>query len=109
MNFGMIFLCLLFGGIIGFEVGKYTMSKKINDILKTFADTIKKETEEAQKKRDAVRERLNDMADQILNDLKKMEDEAREKKSKNGGTKGNIDQETIDRIYEIEASESDKK
>lgn len=52
MNFGMIFLCLLMGAIVGYEVGKYTVSKRIGEMIKEFADNLKKQAEEAQKKKE---------------------------------------------------------
>lgn len=58
MNFWIIFLCLLIGAVIGYEFGKYTVSKKIHGILSGVADDLKK-TAENMKKSEPVRTKVN--------------------------------------------------
>ena len=58
MNFWIIFLCLLIGCIIGYEFGRYTISKKIHGILSIVADDLKK-TAENMKKKETVQTRVN--------------------------------------------------
>lgn len=58
MNFWMIFLCLLIGALIGYEFGKYTVSKKIHGILSGVADDLKK-TAENMKTKTTVQTRVN--------------------------------------------------
>ena len=58
MNFWMIFLCLLIGCVIGYEFGRYTVSKKIHGILSGVADELK-ETAEKMKKREPVQTKIS--------------------------------------------------
>ena len=65
MGFWMIFLCLLVGVFIGFEFGKYVMSRKVRDILdgvsrelQKTADELKRKKEQAEEKSKYEKERM---------------------------------------------------
>ena len=62
ISFGIIFVCLLIGAIIGFEAGKYITGKKISELLKEFADNMKKEAEESKKRREEELNNFNPAA-----------------------------------------------
>lgn len=55
MSFWVIFLCLLIGTVIGFEFGKYTVSKKVHVILDQFGNELKKAAAELEKKAEEAR------------------------------------------------------
>lgn len=65
MNFGVIFLCLLFGAIVGFEFGKYTESRRIKEALKGISEGVKEATERVQK----LAEKQKEQTDNQLNRL----------------------------------------
>lgn len=46
MEFGMIFLCLLIGCVIGFEIGKYVTAKRMKDAINQMIDGLKKAADE---------------------------------------------------------------
>lgn len=71
MNFGIIFLCLLIGAVIGFEVGKYMTQKKISELLGKFSEDLTKKAKEAEERRDKLRKDFDKVMDDILEDLKK--------------------------------------
>ena len=49
MNFAVIFLCLLFGAIVGFEFGKYMEGRRIREAMKGISQGIKEAAEKVQK------------------------------------------------------------
>ena len=56
MNFWVIFLCLLFGAVIGFEFGKYTESRRIREAMKSLSEGMKEAAEKMQKFAEKERE-----------------------------------------------------
>lgn len=94
MNFWIIFLCLLIGCLIGFEFGKYVTSKKVGEIMKVFADNLKREAETAQQKREMAQKKLNSAIDDLLKDI----NEAKKRR----------EQKMIDEIYELEPIREEK-
>ena len=74
MNFGVIFICLLIGAVIGFEAGKYMVSKKVSELIKSLAGSLKKDAEEAQKKWQEADEKIAKLTADILRDLEKLKD-----------------------------------
>lgn len=70
MNVGIIFLALLIGCGIGFEVGKYIMGKKVETLLSAFAGKLKKEAEDAQKRRDEAKHKMDEAFDNLMDALK---------------------------------------
>ena len=50
MSFWVIFLCLLIGTVVGFEFGKYTVSRKVHVILDQFGNDLKKAAAELEKR-----------------------------------------------------------
>lgn len=65
MNFWMIFLCLLFGAIMGFEFGKYTESRRIKEAMKGISEGVKEAAEKMQK----LAEKQKEQADNQLSRL----------------------------------------
>lgn len=65
MNFWLIFLCLLFGAIAGFEFGKYTESRRIKEVMKSLSEGMKEAAEKMQK----LAEKQKEQADDQLNRL----------------------------------------
>jgi type VI protein secretion system component VasK len=73
MNFAIIFLCLLFGAIVGFEFGKYQATKRIQEALNKLADSMR---EEAQRKKEEQQERwdhFRDTLNQIAKDIEEQQ------------------------------------
>ena len=69
MNFGVIFLCLLIGCVIGYETGKYVTGKKIGEALAELGESMKKSAEETKKKREEAEKRLAEVTVDILKGL----------------------------------------
>ena len=100
MNFGMIFLCLAIGGLVGFEFGKYFIGKKVSRLFEDLAEKLKKEAEEARKKQEDTKSKIKQLTDDILQDLEKMKRERAQSSQM-------PDKETVDRIYEMEPTRED--
>lgn len=56
MNFGMIFLCLLIGCVIGFEAGKAVMIGRVRGIFNNMSAQLKSLAEELQKKKQEAKQ-----------------------------------------------------
>ena len=59
MNFWMIFLCLLFGAIAGFEFGKYMESRRIREVMKSLSEGMKEAAEKMQKMAEKQKEQTD--------------------------------------------------
>ena len=71
MNFWIIFLSLMIGAVVGFEFGKYIMSKRLSEMLKEFGEALKAKAEEAKKKQAETKEKLNQLTADFLKTLAK--------------------------------------
>lgn len=52
MNFWIIFLCLVIGAVVGFEFGKYMVSKRVHDTLDNVAKEFQKLSDDLKKKKE---------------------------------------------------------
>lgn len=82
MDLGMIFLCLVIGCLIGFEVGKAVVASKIKQLINEFAENFKKNAEEERKRREeTVQNKMRDI-DHILDVCKEIDRITKEKTTK---------------------------
>lgn len=58
MSFEMIFMCLVTGCIIGFEIGKYVAGKQLRDGLAEFAEQMKKMADAAKQRNGEIRKEI---------------------------------------------------
>lgn len=73
MDLGMIFLCLVIGCLIGFEVGKAVVASKLKNMLMEFAESINKSAEEERKrKEEATQNKIKDL-DHVLDIYREIE------------------------------------
>lgn len=74
-NIGIIFLSLLIGCVIGFEVGKYTATKKIQEFLNQIGNEMQqaaqKQTEDREKKKKEAQEAMEKLAE-IMEKMEKL-------------------------------------
>lgn len=65
MDFGIIFLCLLFGAIVGYEFGKSITARKLNEALGKLCEDMQKSAEEKEQKRKEVVKEFADLMNSI--------------------------------------------
>ena len=79
MNFWIIFLCLVIGAVVGFEFGKYMVSKRVHDMLDKLGKELQKTADELKKKKELAetikQERTNNLAKLMTEILPKMDPE----------------------------------
>lgn len=60
MSFELIFMCLVTGCLIGFEIGKYVAGKQIRDALSEFAEQMKKTSMVIKQRNEDIRKEIFD-------------------------------------------------
>ena len=73
MDLGMIFLCLVIGCLIGFEVGKAVVANKLKSMLIEFAENMKKSAEEERKRKEEVTQNKIKDLDHVLDIYREIE------------------------------------
>ena len=73
MDLGMIFLCLVIGCLIGFEVGKAVVASKIKQIINEFTENMKKSAEEERKRREEITQNKIKDLDHVLDIYREIE------------------------------------
>ena len=64
MNFWMIFLCLAIGALVGYEFGKYTVSRRVREALDKTIDDLKITLEAMKKKQEEAKRMAEKGADE---------------------------------------------
>lgn len=94
MNFGMIFLCLLIGCIIGFEAGKYVVTRKVSEFMNGVADQLRKTADVMKKKaedEEAAKKERREKLYKLINEVTEKAKEARDEKRVMSGQEHNED------------------
>lgn len=77
VSFWMIFLSLMIGCVIGYEAGKYSATKKIQEFLDSVSEDMQKaaqkQKEETEKKRKEAMEAIEDLG-RIFETMKKLKE-----------------------------------
>lgn len=99
MNFAIIFLSLLIGCVIGFEVGKYTAIRKVQEFMNKITDDMQKaaqkQKEEAEKKRKEAMEAIEDLG-KIFETMKKIKEDRQGGDEDGDGVTFTFDKDHVD-------------